>query len=211
MKRDKIYTAYTLSANDKELIKNEFSNHTDWEKDCFIELKNKIRKHLRIEQKNKCCYCKRELGLDIKEVDIEHIVAKSIIDRFTFEPSNLSLSCPGCNTKKGFDNVLNNKFKNRKSYPKDSSFFIIVHAHYDNYFEHIKIHDNLLYEGLTKKGSQTIATCELFRLKKIQMEAQAIYSQKNDSYKLVADALSSANPQELSDIIIKIANIIKQK
>lgn len=207
--KGRIEQPYILSEDEKNIIAEKFSKYTDWEKSCFDEIKRHIKEFLRKEQDNRCCYCKKQLGFDLKDVDIEHIVPKSIRSEYTFEPYNLALSCPACNTLKGDADIQSTKFKQgRKSYPKDSSFYTIVHAHCDDYFEHIKIHDDLLYEGLTKKGCQTITTCELFRLKQAQARAQAICSQRNNSSRLLAECLSSANPQELADALKQIADIV---
>ena len=78
----------------------------------FNSIKENIVAHLRIQQNNTCCYCKYQLGFDIKQVDIEHIVPKSEYEQFTFENRNLALSCPPCNTKKSTKPVLNNSIVN---------------------------------------------------------------------------------------------------
>lgn len=47
--------------------------------------------------------------------------------------------------------------------PLSSSDYVIIHPHFDKYFDNIQIVDNLLYVGLTKKGINTIEICNLMR------------------------------------------------
>ena len=79
--KENIAKAYSLTASEKRTIKASFVTHNDWDKDIFQSIKDNIITHLRIEQDNECCYCKRQLGYDIKNVDIEHI-----IPNLTFAP-----------------------------------------------------------------------------------------------------------------------------
>jgi uncharacterized protein (TIGR02646 family) len=201
----KIKKAYTFTVAENAIIKTNFTTHSDWDKAIFSDIKENIRDFLRPEQDNKCCYCKRELEFDIKSVDIEHIIPKSQHENFTFNPLNLALSCPGCNTKKGDDNILT---KTIVRYPKHSKNISIIHAHYDDYKTHIKIHTNCVFEGRTKKGAHTITTCELFRIKTVLEKAKNISKTKTPSSKLVADVME-ANPEELAEIMIEISKRIK--
>ena len=100
MSINRIENQYKFTKEELDIIKNNFTCHTDWDKVCFADLKKAIIIFLRKEQDNKCCYCKKELGFDLKQVDIEHILPKSTFSNFTFHVKNLALSCPGCNTKK---------------------------------------------------------------------------------------------------------------
>lgn len=165
-----IQSPYDLTSTEKEIINLHFCTHTDWEKDIFSHIKENLTKHLRSEQDNLCCYCKRPLGYDIKDVDIEHILPKSKYPIYTFNTKNLSLSCPGCNTSKGKKDVI--KKLPIKLYPRSGSNVIIVHAHFDSYPAHIKIHNNIIYEGLSEKGCETIKICKLFRLKSVHEKAK---------------------------------------
>lgn len=202
---NKINTPYSFTSIELALIKAKFDVHTDWDKDCFSDIKKSIRDHLRPEQDNKCCYCKRTLGTDIKDVDIEHIIPKSEYPKFTFEPNNLALSCPGCNTKKGDDKVLTKKIVR---YPTHSKNTKIIHGHYDDYYAHIEIHQGLLYEAITKKGSHTITTCELFRLKKALKKVKTTRQNATPSSQLVAQAMT-ADAAELIEVMKVIQSRIK--
>lgn len=67
-----------------------------------------IKDSLRAESKSKCMYCESMVG-HITFEHIEHIKpkAKHKFPQFTFEYSNLGLSCPKCNMNKSdtYDNV----------------------------------------------------------------------------------------------------------
>ncbi|TOH24941.1 hypothetical protein CGI85_24100, partial [Vibrio parahaemolyticus] len=99
-------------------MNSHFSTHKDWEKGAFDSIKENLIADLRPKQNNKCCYCKSELGFDIKAVDIEHILPKSKHEKFTFHPKNLALSCPGCNTSKGSKEVVKRGVQN---YPRSGA------------------------------------------------------------------------------------------
>ena len=72
----KIENPYKFEIDELALIEIHFASHEDWDKNVFSSLKGKIRDDLRQKQDNKCCYCKKELGFDLKDVDIEHIIPK---------------------------------------------------------------------------------------------------------------------------------------
>ena len=197
----KISSPCQLTNADKIIISTHFATHLDWEKPVFDAIKTKVRDNLRPKQNNKCCYCKKELGYDIKEVDIEHIVPKSEYQNFTFVPLNLALSCPACNTKKGESKILS---KEIKRYPKTTKSFLIVHAHYDSYNQHIIIHDGCVFEGITKKGCRTIEVCELFRLKVVEQKAKKVISSRTSHSSLI-DLVLKATPAELANVMKEIA------
>jgi hypothetical protein len=203
---NRILAAYNLTAIEKKLIKNKLKCHTDWDTtNIFDDIKKNIRDFLRTEQDNKCCYCKRELGFDIKEVDIEHIIPKSLHWKFTFEPLNLALSCPACNTKKGDTNILS---KSIVRHPVNSKKITIVHAHYDEYDKNINLIDNCIFEPLTKKGSHTITVCELFRLKVVEKKAKAAITKRTPESKLI-EYIVNASPEELGKAMIELSKRIK--
>lgn len=179
-----INNPYIFTSVEFEIIKDNFTSYKDWSKTVFDNLKVNLIEHLRKEQNNKCCYCKNELGYDIKSVDIEHIIPKSEYSDFTFHNLNLALSCPGCNTKKSTKPVLN---KMIKKYPSDGKPFLIVHAHYDEYDKHIINREECVYIARTAKGSDTIKFCELFRFLVILEKSKKKITEKSVLSKLVEE------------------------
>lgn len=204
----RITKAYELSDTEQKIVTDKFAVHADWGKACFNGIKSNIKKHLRKEQNNKCCYCKQELGTDLKAVDIDHIIAKSIRVDFTFEPINLALSCPACNTIKGDKNIIK---KDRKNYPKNGDAFSIIHAHFDDYSEHIKI-DKCLYIPHTEKGSHTITICGLYRLSKVEKIAKELNVEKNKFTKLIEEirTIPDVDLKELSSLSLTISEKINE-
>lgn len=202
---EKISVPYKFSKKDQSIIKGNFSTHKDWEKSIFNDIKESLREHLRIQQNNECCYCKQELGFDIKEVDIEHIIPKSRFEKFTFHPKNLALSCPACNTIKSTNCVL---IKNSIiHYPSNASNFKIIHAHYDNYSTHIKIDEGCVYVAKSKKGSETITMCELFRLSVVEENAKK-FRTKQSQVATLLESLRSAkteSPELFEELKILLA------
>lgn len=201
---DFIANPYTFTEAENGLIIENFNVHSDWKKSIFKYVKKNIIAHLRNEQENVCCYCKANLGNDIRSVEIEHIIPKSREKRFTFHPKNLALSCPACNTKKSTKNVL---LKPVRNYPRSSAPFRIIHAHYDKYSQHINILENCVYVPLTPKGSETITFCELFRLRLAEEN-----SKKNTATSQIAQLTQSilvAPNEEIVDLIEAIKSKIR--
>lgn len=197
---------YTFSEDESTIIKDNFSDHLDWGKNVFDSIKKNIIEHLRKEQYNKCCYCKKELGFDLKNVDIEHIIPKSSYPQFTFYGRNLALSCPGCNTIKGMKNVLSN---NIVRYPQAGNRFKIIHPHYDRYSNHIRIEKDSVYIALTTKGSETITYCELFRLQNVEKRAKKFQATQQSPIAALTEALRTCSQNERNDFLNEIRKILE--
>lgn len=201
----RIENAYKLKNSEKQIIATHFSgDYNDWKKETFKGIKKSIVEYLRDEQENKCCYCKRELGYDIKDVDIEHILPKSQFGQFTFNTKNLALSCPGCNTKKG-NKVITSY--NYQRYPRNGKNIKIVHAHYDEYYNHIEIKDGLIFVPISRKGSETITACELFRLRHLQK--RAIEQKTKGGIRKLVEMLRTASKTEEEELKQALLDIIK--
>jgi uncharacterized protein (TIGR02646 family) len=158
---EKINIPYQHTNEDLNILNADYPvTPSDWNKDKYTQVKARIISHLRNQQENLCCYCKNPLGYDLKQVDIEHIIPKSTHVQFTFEPKNLALSCPSCNTKKSTKNVL---ARTIRKYPKDHEKFLIVHPHFSNYSDHICLLGGIIYSGKDQRGNNTIGICELTR------------------------------------------------
>lgn len=202
----RILVPYSLTAEETTVIANNFKTHSDWSKGVFDSIKINIIDHLRSQQNNTCCYCKYPLGFDIKQVDIEHIVPKSEYEQFTFETRNLALSCPACNTKKSTKTVLNNTVV---IYPTNGSNFIIIHAHYDDYTNHIDIVNNCVFVAKSTKGSETITFCELFRLSTVEQKAKAHQSISPSLIKQLVNELKNGNQKDKEELINTIKEAIR--
>lgn len=189
-------TPYTYTKAEIQIIKTHFTTHTDWSNNNFDQIKEKLIAYLRVQQDNKCFYCKWELGYDIKNVEIDHIAFKSKYEKFTFHPKNLILSCPGCNNGKGISDALKKSIVN---YPSTGSNFLIVHAYFDEYSNHIEIHNDSVYEGRTSKGCKTIDMCKIYRLKDVLGKMRKKSTEKTAISKLVEE-LRNSNPEDLLEL-----------
>ncbi len=102
-----------------------------------------------------------------------------------------------------------NRYKEAiKRYPKTTRSFLIVHAHYDNYNQHIVIHNDCIFEGISKKGCRTIEVCELFRLKAVEKKARKVLTSRTKTSELV-ELVRKASPKELTQVMTEIFKRIK--
>ena len=144
---------------------NKIWNSSDEE---ITKIRVELRKHYIPQQNNLCSYCRMENtqnhGLTW---DVEHIAPQGDFPRFLFEPRNLALSCKDCNGAKNSKEVVDKKRINASvDYPTNGEFFYIIHPHFDNYDEHIKIErcgDKYIYHPSEGKGLNTYKICNLSR------------------------------------------------
>lgn len=202
-----IEVPYQLSQTDNAAI--EATSHgqpstEDWKASRLDGFKKRVRRYYHKIQNQKCAYCRMDVSLATGFYHIEHIIPKSIHPEWMYEPSNLCLSCPNCNTSKGTQEVLADA--NIEKLPHHSTDYLIVHPHIDNYFEHIEIVDGLLYKGLTTKGKKTIEICNLTRIELLAERAKNFIKseQTENSYAkiLITYTLNSelvANMDELQE------------
>lgn len=150
----------------------------DWEHSALKSFKERVRFHYSKLQNQKCVYCRMDVSKATSYFHIEHIVPKSLHPEWMYEPLNLCVACANCNSAKNNQEVLSDK--NTKSLPTDSSGYLIIHPHFDRYFEHIEIVDGLLYKGLTSKGVKTIEICNLTRVDLLVERAKQLIQKDNE-------------------------------
>ncbi|MDE9455411.1 HNH endonuclease [Xenorhabdus bovienii] len=200
----KIVEPYNLLKDEETVISVNFKTDKDWSKSVFNSIKSNIVKSLRDKQENKCCYCRSELGFDLKAVDIEHIIPKSLYPNFTFNMKNLALSCPGCNTSKGSKDVLH---KPITSYPLSGSNIKIIHPHFDDYYSSINIHNSAIFEGKDDKGCETIKLCKLYRLNKVLENKQRCMSNQSPIQQII-ESIRNADDNEKSELMALLKPLI---
>lgn len=157
--------AYPLTALDEEKIELASCGHPEaehWKKSCLKDFKDHVKEYYSDKQNNRCVYCRMEVSLATGFYHIEHIAPKSLYPRWMYEPKNLCLACPNCNSAKNATDILVRN-KTNKELPSISEDYLIVNPYLDKYFDHIEIIDGLLYHGLTRKGIKTIEVCHLTR------------------------------------------------
>lgn len=200
---DQIKRAYEPSQMEVAVISKPVKSHRDWPASKYKSFRDNLKQHYRDQQSNLCCYCKKTLGFDLKEVEIEHVLPKSIYTQFIFESRNLALSCPACNISKGsIDVFVGKQVKSR--YPVESGSFSIIHPHYDNYSEHINIVEQFLYAPLSEKGTETIRTCKLHRLNRVMRNANTISNEKVSAEALIEGitAMSKEQRQMVAQMLL---------
>jgi len=154
----------------------------DWENSSLKAYKDRVRQYYRQQQNRKCVYCRMDVSSATGYFHIEHIVPKSVHPEWMYEPFNLCLACPQCNSAKNIQEVLDNT--DITDLPTESSDYLIIHPHIDRYFDNIEIVDGLLYKGLTKKCEYTIKLCNLTRPELLSERARVFIQQEQepDSY-----------------------------
>lgn len=158
-----------LSALVAEKKKDATFSYKNWGDDDLLDFRSFVRRHYRTEQRARCAYCREKLSLQsAANCHVEHIAPKSKYQGFMFEPRNLCVVCADCNSIKREQEVCNDepdtvtRGARRKTYPRSSNAFLIVHPHYDVYSEHILVTSGF-YVDRTDKGYFTIGACRLNR------------------------------------------------
>ncbi|MBN6518277.1 hypothetical protein JZM36_15555 [Acinetobacter pittii] len=163
--------SYDLEINKivEEKIKDPNFKYKNWSDEDLEKVRKNIRDYYRKEQKGRCVYCREPLSLQsASNCHVEHILPKSKYTSFIFEPKNLCVICADCNEIKREQETLEHSYQLLKRssivrYPKSSNAFLIVHPHFDDYDDHIKIIHGGYYIDLTPKGNKTIGVCKLNR------------------------------------------------
>ena len=104
-----IQTPYDLTLEDYNAIEKTSHGHPikdDWSAKKLDVFKNHVKAYYKKAQNQKCAYCRMDVSLATGCYHIEHIVPKSIHPEWMYEPLNLCLSCPSCNSFKNNKEVL---------------------------------------------------------------------------------------------------------
>ncbi|MFT4924408.1 MAG: 5-methylcytosine-specific restriction endonuclease McrA [Phenylobacterium sp.] len=158
-----------------------------------------------------CCYCNQKIETKHNGAwDTEHIIPKDKYPRFLFEPKNLSVSCKDCNQEKSNQQVLKNK--TRKTFPKKSEDYLIVHPHFDLYEKHIKIlKSSQFYIPKSSKGRKTVETCGLLRfLYKFSEYGNVSLGLKKKMCLLQKDLIETIDPLVENVILSAIEDLAKE-
>lgn len=146
---------------------------SDWAMKSFDLTKKAIKDHYLKVQNYTCCFCRQRIVVKHNRGwDTEHIISRSSYPKFMFHPQNLCVACIDCNVEKSSKNVLVTSKKITK-FPAKSSCYLIVHPHFDNYDDHIKvIVAGQLYKWITPKGRETLNVYGLDRFLKVAERSQ---------------------------------------
>jgi hypothetical protein len=133
-------------------------SHISWYHDDFTIIKSQIREFYRIQQRGLCAFCKNPLSLQAAaNCTVEHIIPKSKSRLYVY-PKNLCVICADCNEIKRAQEVINEDHEVLNNpeiamYPRSSGAFIIVHPHFDDWYEHIHKVGARIYIDKTLKES----------------------------------------------------------
>ncbi|WP_350603860.1 HNH endonuclease [Pseudoalteromonas sp. SMN1298-MNA-CIBAN-0114] len=198
-----------------DIVGNPNFKHSDWNNEDLSkelsDLRSFIRKHYKTQQKKRCAYCRKDVSVvSALNCHIEHIVPKSLHDKYMFLPKNLCIACADCNQiKKDVETLtLNKEGKKRTLYPRASSAFKIVHPHFDNYEDHIDISRDSWYIDKTIKGHFTIGVCKLN-----QRSADYGIDEPNEMVQLAVElesAIANGNPHTVQLLKDRIRNLLDQ-
>ncbi|WP_029839471.1 HNH endonuclease family protein [Vibrio parahaemolyticus] len=161
---------YELSEAESQIVSKVQSDalppQQKWDDNRVTTLKSKMKKHYIAEQGQTCAYCKVDLHTTHGMVwDTEHIIDKDSSPQWMFEPLNLCVSCKDCNGAKGTRAVT--KGNVYQKFPSRNANYLIIHPHFDDYDEHIKVAvPGAVYLFNTEKGRKTIEVCGLLRYHK---------------------------------------------
>lgn len=169
----------SLTSKDQELLAKLASLHgpacwsqkvvdlplTQLERDLIGNFKSNLKSYLyKVGQGRYCCFCAAELDPHQATFDLEHLIAKAEKPSVVFHLQNLALSCKTCNVNKGKSRVL--LFPLREDIDHvylDSSLYLIVHPHLDNWTDHLLIdsYGRILPKenNFMGKGAKTIQIC----------------------------------------------------
>jgi len=166
--------------------------------------KNNLRRHLRIEQKMCCAYCRMPILFDHKSSrHIEHIIPKDLNTKFMFEPRNLVIACSQCNSTKKDKEVFGPTSKDLNHYPINSDDFIIFHPIYDKYDNFFIIEDNMLILPKNERAKKTIEICGLDRVELIIERYQycSFFQEGTRNSNMLASILKAKNIDEINVLV----------
>lgn len=191
----------------QEFVLISSANHADdWELSKFKHIIKKIRVYYKAQQKMLCPYCNIEIDEAGNFVSVDHITPKKQHFQFMFAPKNLAVVCVKCNTYKSSKKTLPN-FSNN-TYPSSSRKFLIIHPHFDEYKDHIKLIDDQFYRGKTPKGFKTISICKLDRPELAEKRAKLKKIKNQGIWKQLALKLTDATGLERTKLENKIRRLV---
>lgn len=171
-----IESPYELIDEDRLAIRRAIGSgvpHKDqWSKSCLEVFKEHVKEYYDDVQNGRCAYCRMKVSLATGYYHIEHIAPKSLYPQWMYEPLNLCLACPNCNSAKSAKDIMS--ISDVDEIPIHSDAYLIINPHIDKYFEHIEIIDGLLYRGITDKGKFTIEVCHLTRVELLTERAEKL-------------------------------------
>jgi hypothetical protein len=212
-------TPIIYQGNDRETfdsynsLRDDQKNGGVWEStdQPIINIRKAIKDYYIIAQDYTCPYCRQRMEVNHNAAwDAEHIIPKKTHPQFIFEPLNLCVSCKDCNNEKRDKSVLENN--QRKTFPNRCEDYTIVHPHFDDFFEHIRVIETAAYYlPLSDKGRRTIEKCGLLRFTyKFSNYGNTSTENKETILKLANTLQEATSPQEENAYLSIIADAVQE-
>jgi len=140
----------------------------DWRKSFSLDFIEEVKTFYSRKQGHKCAYCRSGLTPDGYTEPVEHMTPRLLKPHWMFVLHNLVVSCGGCNSNKGIDNVLRNNENtyghNAADCPNNSIEYRIFNPHHDKWGDHFEIEDGyFLKPRANTKGPYTYTKCGMNR------------------------------------------------
>lgn len=172
-----IPSPYEFTKTDSEIVNEGINNDLKWSDDHYLDVKKRMRDHLRVHQKNRCAFCRLRIPRSQFYPHLEHIVSKDARDEFTFYPINLVYCCQRCNFGKGTINTL--ATPDTEIYPQNSIGFVIVNPYHDNFWEYFDlIEDVILIADVNTTSNKGPNTYEFYKLGRIELAEDRAFELK---------------------------------
>jgi hypothetical protein len=166
----------------KRLIERFHADEIDWSHRDLAKLKKAIRYSLRLQQEERCIYCRRKIKQERRNTneDIEHFLDKSKphYKRWAFNSTNLALSCHACNFVKSTKEMGDLAVQQAPWLTQGIGVFRWLHPYYDNYHDNIDIAKGWVYRikpnaPNRNSANNLINDCELYSIAGIERNAEA--------------------------------------
>jgi len=140
----------------------------DWGKSFSQDFIGEVKEFYSRKQGQKCAYCRTRITPDGYTEPVEHITPRMLKPHWMFVKHNLVVSCGGCNSNKGTDNVLVNNENtygdNPPNCPNNSLDYRIFNPHHDKWSDHFEVEDGcFLKPRPNTKGPYTYSQCGMKR------------------------------------------------
>lgn len=183
----RIAVAYTKSKANLTEIVSDKAQSLSWGKG-YWGFKSDIRTYLRLEQNNRCAFCRCKVSTGTSFSNLEHLVGKKAYPQFEFLPENLVYSCTKCNMGKGKNATLSSPTADKalQTFPTNSYGFNIINPYHDKYEDHVDFLDEIIIivANNSIKGNNTINYYKLTRpelaeqrAEELQLDKQALNKQ----------------------------------
>lgn len=177
--------------------------------DGYSGFKANIRSDLKIQQGNRCAFCRCRVSVGTSYSNLEHLVPKGAYPQFEFLPINLAYSCHKCNFGKGKKSTIAAPVtpKISQTYPTTGAGFTIVHPHFDRYEQHIDFIDDIIVAAVpgSTKGPRSI---KFYRLARPELAEERAFEWKlkkqSVNKKLLNNLVSTLHSQDIIDQMIAI-------